>query len=124
MLFFYIFFLKAYNCRCNSTSKFTRNNGGSSVICTRCNLNQVQSSDGWSCVLNQASCDSMGFLTDTNIDGALFLNNTTPTVTSNVIHLQQQLHPDVYHAIHLFLVTRRILQAILSFVLIIVKFQH
>ena len=76
---------KAYNCRCNQTSFYSRNNGGANVNCTPCRSNQVQSSDGWGCVLLNQTCGEFGFLTDTDIDGSLFLINNNTTRTAKCI---------------------------------------
>ena len=64
----------AYNCYCNSTSKYFTNNGGQSVVCTPCPTGLVQSYNGWDCVAEQ-SCAS-GFKADTDIDGKPYTNGS------------------------------------------------
>ena len=65
--------LKESNCRCLSTHYFNYNNGGGSVECRECPANQVQSIDGFSCIVapNLPGCDDAGnsYESDTNEDG-------------------------------------------------------
>ena len=53
-----------------------RNNGGGSVSCTPCPTGLVQSEDGWNCVSVQICNQPTSFLSDTDITGAYFLNNS------------------------------------------------
>lgn len=50
-------------------------------MCSPCGLNQNQSSDGWNCINRIVSCNSSGFVTDRDLNGAFYLNNGIPTLT-------------------------------------------
>ncbi|RNA07664.1 meckelin isoform X1 [Brachionus plicatilis] len=62
-----------YNCKCNDDHFAKYDYGGGSIVCEACPSNQVQSSNGFSCVECNANCrncdTSRGILTDTNQDG-------------------------------------------------------
>jgi len=71
---------KAYNCHCNGTSKYLRNNGGSSINCSPCPSGLVQSFDGWDCVAVESCTSQTSYLADTDQTGLSFKNGSSVDV--------------------------------------------